>query len=613
MKKYTAIALFLVASQLLAQDQVAFEPMQVTANNFEQSIENSTENSQIITSDMLEKHQVGSLAEALSRLANISITQNGGIGQATSVRLRGFDSKRVLVLIDGVRVNDVTGLNGATFEHILVSDIERIEIIKGAQSGVWGADASAGVINIISKEAKKGFHSTFKAAYGSYNTTEAMLGLSYKAEKFDLKVIADTVGSDGFSAAEPNAANTDFGTKGDDADYEKDAYENQTYQATLGFNITKSDRLKVDLKQVHAYVEYDAGAGTDANNVDDPFGWGASDYFVDTRQDFYQASYTHKDRINDINLMASQSNFDRDQFNGYQGTLVEYGIKDKLSYADDSAVQIGLNRQEVTQSKSGGTDLDKAYINQAFYASNLNHLGSFLLSQALRIDSYDTFDNKTTGKIGAKYSYGDAYVSLNIGTGYNVPTLYQLHDTWSGNSDLTPESSTSIDLKASHKGISLGYFYNAIDDLIDYDNTTFAFANIEGRSVIQGLELFYEKAYHPLANVALDYTYLNAKNSDDQTLARRPNHLANLNVASFFNQASSLISTLAYVGTRHDSADDLGAQTGEYLLVHLTANYELDNYKLFVKVDNLFDTFYQVVDGYQTPGLSFKVGASARY
>jgi len=148
------VASFLIATNLFsAQD---LETITVTsATKSEQSIKDVTSNVEVITKEEIEERHFTTVVEALNTVPGISFTSNGGMGNTTSVFLRGMDSKRILVLIDGVKYQDPSNTSGAAFSHLMISDIERIEVIKGAQSSVWGADASAGVINIITKEAKK--------------------------------------------------------------------------------------------------------------------------------------------------------------------------------------------------------------------------------------------------------------------------------------------------------------------------------------------------------------------------------------------------------------------------------------------------------------------------
>jgi vitamin B12 transporter len=133
------VASLLIATTNLFSAQ-SLEPITVTsATNSTQSIKDVTSNIEVITKEEIEERHFTNVSEALNTLSGVSIISNGGLGSSSSVYLRGNDSKRVLVLIDGIRYNDITGLSGAPFEHLMIDDIEQIEVVKGAQSGIWGA------------------------------------------------------------------------------------------------------------------------------------------------------------------------------------------------------------------------------------------------------------------------------------------------------------------------------------------------------------------------------------------------------------------------------------------------------------------------------------------
>lgn len=165
------IILSILASSILVAQSIELEEINVvSATNTEQSLKDVTSNINVITKQDLEEKNFTTVTQALNTVSGINFSSNGGLGQATSVYLRGQSSKKVLVLIDGIRYNDITGLSGAPFENLMIEDIQQIEIVKGAQSGVWGADATAGVINIITSKPKDGVHASMIAEYGSYAT-----------------------------------------------------------------------------------------------------------------------------------------------------------------------------------------------------------------------------------------------------------------------------------------------------------------------------------------------------------------------------------------------------------------------------------------------------------
>ena len=144
------VASLLLATNIYANDTIQLDEITVTsATKSTQSIKDVTSNVEVITKEEIEERHFTTVSEALNTLAGVNVVSNGGLGKTTSVFMRGFDSQRILVLIDGINYNDHTGISGARFGHLMVNDIEQIEVIKGAQSGIWGADANAGVINII--------------------------------------------------------------------------------------------------------------------------------------------------------------------------------------------------------------------------------------------------------------------------------------------------------------------------------------------------------------------------------------------------------------------------------------------------------------------------------
>ena len=165
------VASFLLATNLYSQT-TTLETITVTsATKSEQKLKDVTANVDVITAEDIEARKFKTVVEALNSLSGVSISSNGGMGTLTQVYLRGMGSNRTLVLIDGIRYNDITNPNGSVdFAHLMINDIERIEVIKGAQSSIWGADASAGVINIITKSAQDGTHGNATVEYGKYNS-----------------------------------------------------------------------------------------------------------------------------------------------------------------------------------------------------------------------------------------------------------------------------------------------------------------------------------------------------------------------------------------------------------------------------------------------------------
>jgi len=629
MKK--TIALSLLSSILLTSlNANTVELNEVTveaANRTSQNIKDITESVTIITAEDIKESRVRNLTEALNRLGNITMVSNGGLGQNSSFLVRGMDSQRVLVLIDGIRYNDITG--GAQFSHLQLNSIDRIEIIKGAQSGIWGSDASAGVINIITSSAKKGTHISASLEAGSFNTQQGSVQVSHKADSFDVIANVSRIKTDGFSAAEPIHSSPDYGKRGDELGYENDAYTNNTYDIKLGYNITDKDRIEAYMKRIDAYVEYDAGAGIDAENHDDPFGFGVSTYFDKVDNRFYQAQYTHTDDIHTISLNYNYSYLHR-KVQDFKGNVQEVALQDRINYMENSFVRVGGSYQNFEHKNAGGS-IEKSYNAKSGYITNYNKLvifeslGDTILTESLRFDSYSVFDDKVTGKLGLKqFVYEDIYLSSNYGTGYNAPTLYQLYapplfgNTFS-NPLLEPETSKTFDVTLGNDNITATYFHNKVDNLIEYvitNFTTFAgnFQNIQGESTIKGVELGYKDDFFDIFSLNLNYTYLDAKNSKGEFLRSRPKHQIDGNIFYYVNEDLNIGLNGQYIGERYDRNNREGAQTGKYAVYNAVVNYTItDNFTVYGKVDNIGDKYYQVRDGYATAERSFYIGLNASY
>ena len=636
------ITLSLLSSLLLSNVYAApIELEEVTieaANRTKQTLKDLSESVTIITAEDIKEARVTTLNDALIRLGNISMISNGGRGQNSSFFLRGMDTSKTLVLIDGMRYNDVSSASGAQFSHIYLSNVQRIEIIKGAQSGIWGSDASAGVINIVTKQAENGLHLDANAQVGSFNTQEGSLQVSYKKDLFDISLGVSRLKTEGFSAAEPNQSSIDYGKRGSELGYEKDAHTNNTYNAKLGINITDQDRIEANFRRINSFTEFDASTynattesydSLDAQNYVTTT-WGVSKNLEEIDNRFYSASYTHTDEINQLTAQYNHSSFNRKVYD-FSGTIKETSIQDRINYMDNSFLRLGGSYQEFNHEKNYGADFNKGYTNKALYLTNYNKsslietLGNTIFSQSLRSDNYSAFDNKITGKLGLKqFVYEDIYLSLNYATGYNAPSLYQLYAPsfldWVtglpipvGNETLSPEETASYDVSLGNDEFTLTYFHNEIEDLIQYD-PVLGYQNVSGASKIKGVEIGYKDNFFDLISLNMNYTYLNAKNADGEFLLSRPKHQIDANAFYYIDESLNIGLNAQYLGERYDKDGKQGAQTGKYTVFNSVINYTInENFTIYAKIDNISDKYYQVRDGYATAERSYYAGLNAKF
>ncbi|MDD2789746.1 MAG: TonB-dependent receptor [Sulfurimonas sp.] len=622
MKKTIQLSLISVAllSSLHADNQYTLETINVTsAQGTTLSKKDVTDSVTIITKEAIEESRVTTLAEALSKLGNLATTQSGGVGQQSSLFVRGMDAKRVLILIDGVRYNNPTTPGAAAeFDQIMLYNVEQIEIIKGAQSGVWGADASAGVINIITSKAKTGVHAVGNVEYGSFNTLKVSAQTSYATEQYNLSIGALQYTTDGISAFEPFKESADYGKRYDTLGLEKDAYSNKSLNAKLGVNITEQDKVEASVQTINTLVDFD--------------GWQADSEVENTKLQnrFYIVAYKHTDALHDLTLQYNLSTFDRtseflnwsgvgiDSY-AYKGSVNEFKLDDKIVYMQNSFVRVGASYQKFEQ-EDITTDTDKSFAATSAFATNYNKFSIFtdqntILTESVRFDRYDNFNDALSGKIGLKqFIKDDLYISANLGTGYNTPTLSQLYGQYGANPNLKPEKSLTSDITFGNDMLWITAFANEITDFIDYDMSTWAYVQAEGKSKFEGLELGYQDYFFDALGVNAMYTYVKTQDAEGETLARRPKTQLDAKATYYLSDTFDLGVSAQYIGTRYDGANDGGAQTGEYTTADFVANLKANNFITFYgKVNNLGDKYYQTVDGYATAGRSLFIGMNAKY
>jgi len=580
------------------------ESITVTAaSKAAQKLESVTSNIEVITADEIEERRFTSVTEALSSLSGAGFVQNGGMGTTTSLFIQGFDTKYTLVLIDGVKYNNLASADGgAELAHLLISDVERIEVIKGANP-IWGADAAAGVVNIVTKKAQKGFSSHAHAMVGSYNTKSFEAGAKYGRERYDLAVSASRYLTDGFSAQAPK------GKRGDE--FERDGYQNTTANLKAGYNVLKNLRVEGEYYAIRGAANYD---GYMAPNSVKRSGY---DY------DMYKAAALFDTDSHHISFQASKAESKRDELDEtspfsvkiFKGDVRNYELKDDFKYAWFGTLTAGaaVEDMDIRYSKYASSEVKKNDTTRAVFVSNtVSHKG-LTLTGAARYDDYTSFGAKTTGKVGAKYALNsDVSFFTNYGLAFKTPTLTQMMNPWgSSNFDLKPEDIKSFDASAAYKNLSFTYFYNTVQNLINWQGS--GYQNIDGTSKLQGYELKAKTQIADSLVLSGLYTRLHAVDGSGKELARRAHDSASLNVDWYPNDALHAGVYSSFVGTRFDT-NTKAVQTGNYALINGVVNYKFDKtISGYLKLENLLDREYQSVDGYATAGRSFYLGLKAAF
>jgi len=527
----------------------------------------------------------------LQTTAGIDIASNGGAAQVTSVFVRGTNSTHTLFLVDGVRIDQMTGSGGASVNDIPTYQIERIEVVKGPRAAMYGSDAVGAVVQIFTRDLAAG---EVQAAleYGSNNYKFAGItaGISHGDGATTLSVSSER--SNGYNIT--NNAYT--------VDDDKDSYE----KINLSFkgHQTLSDALTLSWVGRYDDGEYDYdvnGSYTDLTPSQE-----YKKHLLATGLNYRQDNWSHdlsiakyQENQEFLGSYQAENETNRNQVD-YSGV---YSVKNGLSY--NFGGQFYQDKYEGTQSFDG-----ESRNTTNVFAGALYDTGELLTELALRYNDVENVGSETTYNASLGYNLTDSiFASINYGTGFKTPTLYQLFDKgpWGvGNPDLALETSKNweILLRSTIVGIKaeFSYFHLDFDNLLDYDYTTNSYANIADAQ-IKGVELTLSKSVDEL-DLSANYAYTDTEDKTTGTqLSRRARHKANVE-ASYQWGKVSLSGVYKYQGTRFDANSN--SYLSAYNTLDISASYQLsEEWKLQVKANNIFDEDYETAPSYVTPGAEY--------
>jgi len=582
----------------------------------------------VITSRDIEHSGQQTVEEVIKGTAGIDVVSTGGLGTNATVFMRGADSRSTLVLIDSVPVNDPSSANRTPdLANLSVDNIERIEVVRGPVSVLYGSNAMAGVINIITKKGSDTTKAYAGAEGGSYGTWKSYAGAKGKVDGLTYSFAASRLKSDGYSVADdrnariPHAGNTS----------EKDGYENATFSTSLGYAISEHVNLETVLRYIDSSVRLDdylwagyAGDRDDANpnglkdnHTDTHQLTGRVAMKIDTRPLLSTVYYNFSNQRRDIYGNDSvKTNLDK-------GNLYEVGWQGDLSVASNHTLTAGLSYQkEHADNETYGyyaSTLDRhAGMSSAFLQDQLS-IGGLRLVSAVRHDDHQTFGDHATWRVAPSFTAGNTTFKASYGTGFRAPSLYELYSAY-GNASLRPETSKGWDAGVEHRlssNLKAGatWFHNEFDNRIDYDWATSRYQQIAGTTRTWGIESFAEWAPSNAFFVSTGYTWAHTEDPDGIRLVRRPEHKASLSGTWNINPKTRFSTAMQWVGERTETPyafDKNGNPVGRldsYFLVNLSGSYKLTgNVELYGRIDNLFNRYYEEAWSYATPGRSAYAG-----
>ena len=591
----------------------------VTGNRIETPLRQVSSSIAVITAEDMARSGQTTVADVLRDIGGLSVAQTGGTGANASVFLRGAGSAYTLFLIDGVEVNDpMSPGRGYSPAHLTVDQVARIEVLYGSQSTLYGSDAIAGVVNIVTKrgEGPPKIGATLEG--GALGTFRSRAGLSGGTTDYRYAIDGSFLNTRGISA---NAL----------GDLEEDGYRNTTLGGRFGATPAAGASVDLTVRYTDGRTDIDNGTGP---NGDDP------NRINSSRQLFVRPSATLElwsqrwkqtlgyslvdhSREDDNPVDANQETASNSTFDA---RLHKVDWQHTLLLAEGNTVVFGAE----TESEQGESESKGPYPSKfdrrtarmtGVYLQELLQYGDALFAAAgIRVDHHDRFGSEVTYNLAPNVFFEEAGTRIKgaYGTGYKAPSLFQLYSSF-GDSTLQAGSSKSweagIEQYLADQRLMAGvtYFDNTYDNMVGWDSATSSYKNVF-KATSRGMELTGRYAGTTGTSLRAYYTFTDSKDHEsDEQLLRRPRHSGGIVLDQRVRPGIDLNLSYRFAGERRDNDFSTWPATpvtlDGYGIVNVAANWKITpNIQLFGRIDNLLDAEYEEILGYGTVGITGYLG-----
>jgi len=582
-------ALVLISSGVPIYSQDNIQEITVTANRFAQAAESLNVATTIITREEIENTLAQNLSDLLLGKAGIHIAQSGGQGGQSSLFMRGTESDHTLVLIDGVQVSTSTG-SSARLEYITLDQIERIEIVRGPRSSVYGSEAIGGVLQIFTRKGgEENFQGSVNLSAGTENSTNSSINLSGKVDSTSWAM----------SYAKRDTDGIDSKISGSDDD---DGYSNDSLSLTLAHQLSEQSNVQF------VYSEFDAESDFDDGQVINDSKQFSSSYSQQLNASWSSSITFEMFKENNDNLGSFG-----DTTSETDTRLIRWHNDFDLAENDHLAFGIDSQEQKLKYQSFGAVQSGNSRDNRGVYGVYLFEPDPVDITLSLRHDDNERFGQQSTGSvsIGGRINQ-KARLWVSYGSAFKAPNLIDLYVDFPSffffsNPDLEPETSKSIEFGLAAEffetNLNINLFQNDIEDLIASDQTFTTLANIE-QAIINGVEVTAGRSVGEWA-LDLNLTFLDHENqTTGNALLRRPKKSFSMQAARQFDKWDLLLDWL--VQSEHHDLDPVTfgrSNKGGYGILNVVAGYDFsDSMALRFRIGNLFDKQYSVVDGFNTYG-----------
>jgi len=601
-----------ITANVFADTELKTSEVFVTATRTPIPKKNVIADTTTINEEEIERAGSSSLTDLLQRQPGIEIYNSGGQGKVSSLHIRGSESDHVVVLVDGLRVNQVT--SGLTaFENIPLSQIEKIEIVRGASSSLYGAGAIGGVIQIFTKKGVSGFKPYAAIGYGRYDTKTAQAGIRAGNDSTNYAINISSLSTDGFSAYKTN--NPIFN--------DRDGYNNLSLSGSINHKFNQDNSIGINFIKSSGNNKYD-------NRYDDP-------NFIDrkNKMDTQVIGINFDNKITTdwrSDLKIGQSIYKYNDFNGAIWTP-NNSRQNQISWLNNINLSLGslqlmydFNRETINKS----LEYDKSERdNSGYMIGYLLNKDNHNFQANYRFDDNSAYGKFNTGNIGYSYKLNNEWAAAgSIGTAFRAPNFMDLYYPGYSNPNLKPEESKNIEASLRYQKdidkFSATVFQNKIDNFIQLDSNwipqntekaKFEGITFNGSTFIDHFQLFGNATFQSVEN---DVTH--------EKLTRRAKRYGSLGLNYYFDQWN-IGTEINASGSKTDACDpyefSCPIKISGYAFVNLVADYRVKNdMKLNLRINNLLNKEYALAyDGqpgitgnygsqgfaYQTAGTSFFV------
>ena len=592
------------ASPSYSAENIELDDVVVTASRTPQPRESVIADVSVISADEIQRSGQATLVELLQLQPGIEITSNGGAGKTAGIFVRGTNSSHVVVLIDGIRVSSAT-LGTTTFENLPITQIDKVEILRGPATSLYGQDAIGGVIQIFTKKGQGKTKFYGGVGYGTYDTKIVEAGVSGQINDTSFALNLSASDTDGFSAIDTNNPNFN----------DDDGYRNFAFNTSLTQKLAEGHEIGVQLFKSDGNTRFD-----------NSFNLGNFSSKADIEQQ--SLAFTSKNQFLPFWLSSLKVGFSQDKVKSYDEidafvnpfNPTKFDTEQtQINWQNDLSLPVGtltLMYDRLEEDVESTTDYDKTNrINEGYVASYLANIGAHSAQLSLREDHNSQFGNYLTGGVGYGYSFNQNWrATASYGSAFKAPTFNDLYFPGFNNPDLKPEKSDNIEASLRYQdgstSLSATIYENKIRNLIAFDFATFTIENLN-KAVIQGLSLAGSQRWGNLQLQANADIQSPRDDATDNLLARRANRHGALNLTYNWGDWRFGAEATASSKRYNNLANTVGL--GGYALLNLTTAYKVNqDWTIQARANNILDKNYVLaVDGnginYNTPGANLFV------